>query len=167
VDEVRFACDAMLGTLARWLRFAGFDTFFERAIADPALAATARAEGRWLLTRDRRLAAFAGPRAMLLREKALAAQIREVRARLPVDADPCRFLTRCPQCNHLLDPVAAEAVRDVVPPYVATHAAAFRRCRGCGRCYWRGTHVGRIERRLGELFAGPGVVEEGRVTERR
>lgn len=166
MDEVRFACDAMLGTLARWLRLAGFDTVFARGVADPVLAAAARAEGRWLLTRDRRLAAFAGPRAMLLRETALVAQVREVRARLPVALDLCRFLTRCPRCNHLLDSVAVEAVRDVVPPYVATHAAAFKQCSGCGKCYWRGSHVARIERRLGELFADPGTGEEGGVTGR-
>lgn len=147
----------MLGTLARWLRFAGFDTSYERGMADPMLAATARAEGRWLLTRDRRLAASAGPRVVLLREAILAAQVCEVRMRVAFDVDPGRFLTRCPHCNRRLEPVAVEAVRDVVPPYVATHATAFKRCLGCGTCYWRGTHVGRIERRLKELFAGAGT----------
>jgi len=29
VAEVIFACDAMLGSLARWLRLAGFDTHFD------------------------------------------------------------------------------------------------------------------------------------------
>ncbi|MEW6338079.1 MAG: Mut7-C RNAse domain-containing protein [Acidobacteriota bacterium] len=157
MDEVRFACDAMLGTLARWLRFAGFDTLFEPGIADPVLVATSRAEGRWLLTRDRRLAAHAGPRSVLLRQTALDAQVQEVRARLPIEVDPGRYLSRCPRCNHPLEAVGAESVREIVPPYVATHATAFRRCPGCGRCYWRGTHVRRIERRLGELLAEPGA----------
>lgn len=152
MTEVAFACDAMLGTLARWLRFAGFDAFFDSALGDAALAALARYEGRWLLTGDRRLAAAAGPRSLLLAGKGLAAQVAELRRRLPLRAEKDRFFTRCSRCNGLLREVDRAAVAHRVPPYVATHAARFCECAACGQVYWPGTHTERIARTLAALF---------------
>ena len=42
-----------------------------------------------------------------------------------------------------------------VPPRVFASHAAFRRCPGCGRVYWEGTHVGRIRRVLDALRSEP------------
>src|SRR4051794_18843817 len=47
-----FACDAMLGGLARWLWAAGYDASWQAGIADGDLIRTARSEGRILLTSD-------------------------------------------------------------------------------------------------------------------
>jgi uncharacterized protein with PIN domain len=152
VDELCFACDAMLGRLARWLRFAGFDTAFLPDTPDPQVAGRARAEGRWLLTRDRRLASLAGPRVVLLRAAAVGEQVAELRARLPMTADRRRFFTRCAVCNGTLTEATRTEVVGRVPPYVATHATRFLRCLGCGRLYWPGTHVGRIARQLETWF---------------
>jgi uncharacterized protein with PIN domain len=152
VGELCFACDAMLGRLARWLRFAGFDTTFLPDTPDPAVAGQARAEGRWLLTRDRRLAAAAGPRVVLLRGRTVGEQVAELRARLPLAARPERFFTRCSCCNGRLAEVSRETVREKVPPYVAVHASHFLACPGCGRVYWPGTHPGRIAHALEAWF---------------
>ena len=152
VGELCFACDAMLGRLARWLRFAGFDTTFLPDVPDPAVAGRARAEGRWLLTRDRRLAASAGPRVVLLRARTVGEQVAELRTRLPVVARPERFFTRCSCCNGSLVEVPRETARDRVPPYVAAHASRFFSCPGCGRFYWPGTHPKRITRTLEAWF---------------
>jgi non-ribosomal peptide synthetase component F len=51
----RFAADAMLGRLGRWLRVLGFDTSYDAALADAALVRLANEEARILLTRDRHL----------------------------------------------------------------------------------------------------------------
>ena len=59
---LRFFCDAMLASLARWLRAAGHDTALASASAtDRAILDTCRAEARILVTRDRHLAGQAGP----------------------------------------------------------------------------------------------------------
>ena len=42
----RFACDAMLGSLARWLRAAGYDAFWQEGIDDWDLIRLAQALGR-------------------------------------------------------------------------------------------------------------------------
>jgi uncharacterized protein len=150
----------MLGSLARWLRFAGFDCHYETECRDAALAALARVEGRWLLTRDRELASVAGPRVVLLQGQGVGALVAELGARIDLHADPSRFFTRCPRCNGDLEDTPREAVVTTVPPYVAAHAERFRRCTHCGRVYWPGTHVGRISRRLAELFPFAGDASE-------
>ncbi len=142
----------MLGRLARWLRFAGFDVLFAAGAPDDWLADTARAEGRWLLTRDRLLAARAGPRVLLLRTGSLDGQVSEVRSRLVLPVEPERFFTRCSECNGLLRPAPRDEVETLVPPFVAVHAPAFKRCASCGRIYWPGSHAGCIAARLDELF---------------
>jgi len=146
----RFLCDAMLGSLARWLRLMGFDAAFEADLPDAALARRAAAEGRWLLTRDRELAA-AGPRTVLIRSEGLEDQLVETFTRLGLVPDPRLVGTRCAACNGTVRPVAREAVAGRVPPFVMATAEAFRACEGCGRVYWRGSHVTRIEERIARI----------------
>ncbi|HPW55902.1 MAG TPA: Mut7-C RNAse domain-containing protein [Thermoanaerobaculaceae bacterium] len=150
MEPPRLCCDAMLGGLARWLRFAGLDTTFSANASDAELVAQARREERWLLTRDRRLAAKAGPRVLCIQALTVREQLREVQARLRLAPDPARFFTRCSRCNGVLEPVDRERVATLVPPFVATHASSFSRCADCRRLYWPGTHHGRIVAQLRE-----------------
>ena len=51
---MKFLCDRMLGTLAKWLRIIGFDTSFADAnIEDEKLLRLAKDEERILITRDK------------------------------------------------------------------------------------------------------------------
>ncbi|MCU0291396.1 MAG: Mut7-C RNAse domain-containing protein [Thermoanaerobaculaceae bacterium] len=147
-----FCCDAMLGGLARWLRLAGFDTTLPASQSDRELEQVARAERRWLLTRDRALAAHAGPRVLCIQSLAVPEQVGEVCRRLRLRADPARFFTRCSRCNGRLAPLGREDAQGLVPPYVGTHVSDFSRCEGCGQVYWPGSHHGRIRARLVEYF---------------
>ena len=56
-------------------------------------------------------------------------------------------LTRCSICNHPLSPIAKENVRNLVPEYVYQQHDHFFKCNQCGKVYWRGTHVKRMEYR--------------------
>jgi len=148
VGRPRFLCDAMLGSLARWLRFFGYDALFlQPGPEDSLLADLARDEGRWLLTRDRELAA-AGPRSMLIRSTTLDDQLAEVFQRLGLRPGATLENARCGECNGVLEDVTREEVAGVAPPYVLKTASRFRRCVGCGRVYWPGSHGGRIIRRM-------------------
>ena len=89
----------MLGSLARWLRFFGFDSvFLEPGPEDRLLSEQARAEGRWLLTKDRELAS-AGPRTVLVRADDLDDQLIEVFTRLGLQPDATLERARCSECN--------------------------------------------------------------------
>ncbi len=143
-----FLCDAMLGSLARWLRFFGFDSvFLEPGPEDRVLAEQARVEDRWLLTRDRELAS-AGPRTMLVRADDLEDQLIEVFGRLDLRPDATLENARCSECNGDLVDVTREEVAEVTPPHVLATAPRFRRCAGCQRVYWPGSHGDRILERM-------------------
>jgi uncharacterized protein with PIN domain len=67
----RFACDAMLGGLARWLRAAGYDACWHGGVADPELVRLARVlRGLGLPLRDPRCMACGGELAELTRQEA-------------------------------------------------------------------------------------------------
>jgi len=121
-----------------------YDTeFCGPELDDGLVAEQARREGRWLLTRDRELAA-AGPRSMMVRSKDLESQLVEVFGRLGQRPDVGLERSRCGECNGSLEPATCDEVRELVPPYVLRTADRFRRCAGCGRVYWPGTHTARI-----------------------
>ncbi len=140
----------MLGSLARWLRLLGYDAELDTVSPDGELARRAEREGRWLLTRDRRLAA-AGPRSLLVRSEDVNEQLAEVLGRLGLEPGDGGLGTRCSACNGEVEPVPGEAVQGLVPEHVWRTAREFRRCARCGRVYWRGSHVERIEARIAEL----------------
>ena len=150
----RFLADAMLGRLARWLRLLGFDTAWLPDVADGELVRRAVEEGRVILTRDRKLPhewRVAGVR--VLADASPLDQLRDV-----VDAyglaEHARPFTRCSACNTPLVPAALEEVATALPPRVVAAQREFRRCTGCGRVYWQGTHARRMQRVLDRLLAG-------------
>ncbi|MHC4940154.1 MAG: Mut7-C RNAse domain-containing protein [Planctomycetota bacterium] len=140
---MRFFCDDHLWRLARWLRAAGYDTAWERAIDDGELVARARAEGRIVLTLDRGIAARRGTGVCLLPTHDPLEQLRYVRERFDLDLDAHAF-TRCPRCNGTL----SETDDVEVPDRVRTLCDRFWRCDGCGQVYWHGDHVRHMRERF-------------------
>jgi uncharacterized protein len=141
----RLLVDAMLGRLARWLRLMGYDAAYWRDGSDEALIAAAKAADRLIVTRDHALAGRRGVRALLITSEALDEQLAEAQAALGGDPKP---FTRCSECNGALVDLPHAAARDLVPLYVWQTQAQFRRCSGCGRIYWKGTHWPALHGRL-------------------
>lgn len=141
--------DAMLGALARWLRALDLDVAYDPSLDDPELVELSVAEGRTILTRDRRLTERRLARNhILIRSDDVAEQVRQVLETLGVTPDPGRLLGRCLRCNQPLVDIDAEAARARVPPWVARTQQEFRLCPECGRIYWPGTHASRMRERL-------------------
>ncbi len=151
----RFLADAMLAGLGRWLRAAGYDTVIAPGHhSDRAILRRAVAEGRLLLTRDRKLLEHreAPGRVILLACSGTEACARQLTARLGLDWLHAPF-TRCLVCNTPVEP-APEAVRAAVPPEVRVAGWPVRWCPRCRRPYWPGSHVRRMRARLERLAAG-------------
>lgn len=143
-DAPRFTADVMLGTLARWLRLAGLDTFYSNHAGDDELLDVCRREERILLSKDTGLIARLPPsRVHAVAAVRLPEQLREVWRRFHLGGWALR--PRCSRCNGELAPIEAERIRLLVPPYVFLHCREFTHCRSCGKIYWRGTHLPRIE----------------------
>ena len=142
---MKLLCDHMLGTLAKWLRFMGYDTAYPGPTGDTLLIAAAQAEGRVLLTRDKELAARC-PGAVRVRSDVLEEQVREVAGALRLSlVDP---LSRCSLCNGRLEPAPPELVRGLVPEGVRARHTEFWRCPACGKVYWQGSHWDKMVERL-------------------
>ena len=141
-DDIRFVVDGHLGALARYLRLIGFDTAFDPNWSDRELAGFG--VERVLLTRDRgllkRRAVIYGA---FVRDNAPDEQLVEVVRRFHL-SDRLRPFTRCMACNGDLEDVDKSEVADRVGPRTGAQFDRFRRCQGCGRVYWQGSHWGRL-----------------------
>jgi uncharacterized protein with PIN domain len=142
---MRFAVDAMLGRLAKWLRFMGYDTLYvDFSMVGSNNVAAMAAQGRVLVSRNRKHMNPQWPQEQLVIENNdPMLQLREVFDKLDVRPDPNHFFTRCTICNGLLETVGREEVRKRVPEYVSESHDRFSRCPGCDKIYWPGTHLQR------------------------
>lgn len=145
---MKLLCDHMLGTLAKWLRFMGYDTAYPGPLDDTELLLLASREGRVLLTRDKQLASRSSG-AIRVRSDDLDEQIREVASALSLQiVDP---LSRCSLCNVVLVAALKEEVTDRVPEGARARHDTFWRCPSCGRVYWQGSHWDKMVERLSHL----------------
>lgn len=147
-SEPRFFADAMLGRLARWLRVLGFDTRLDPAIDDPELVQLADAERRILLTRDRHLVMHRCPaRSVLVTVDAPIEQLHQV-----IDAcclaPPTALFTRCLVCNTPLRDTSDEEAATLRPARSRSLPGPVKRCPGCQRIYWPGSHTWRMRETL-------------------
>jgi uncharacterized protein with PIN domain len=143
----------MLQRLGRWLRAAGYDVYIAGAgEADKALLQRTREEGRWLLTRDRKLAERrdAVGYVCLLDHNALEGAIAEVSRLFAIDWQ-MRPFSRCLECNTPVVP-ASDAQYAQLPEGALSVSDKAWYCPHCRKLYWDGSHVRRMRRTL-ENFA--------------
>ncbi|MCS6881230.1 MAG: Mut7-C RNAse domain-containing protein [Oscillochloridaceae bacterium] len=151
---LRFACDVHLGRLAAYLRMLGFDTRYRNDQSDAELVALARAEERVLLTRDvRLLMRGAVVHGAFVRATDPEAQVREVARRFGLRAS-ARPFRRCMRCNGLTAPVAKAEIIDQLQPKTRRYYDEFWRCQDCGRIYWCGSHVKRMQELIDRALTG-------------
>lgn len=153
---MKFLCDAMLGGLAKWLRAAGYDTYYAKEgtdISDGFLVQLAAAEGRVLLTSDggflERKPIKNGSVAFL---KVPHLPLEEQLLLVVRSFDLARRPIRCMECNGGLETVSPTLVAGQVPQKIALEHEEFFRCEGCGRIFWHGSHWDRIGGRLLRVF---------------
>jgi uncharacterized protein with PIN domain len=142
----RFVLDAHLGKLASYLRLVGLDAEYDPARDDPELVEQSNQGERALLTRDRGLLMHASlQRGCFVRSTAPLGQAAEVVGRFALRGllDP---FSRCTVCNGELVDADPHEVADRVPAPVVESHSEFRRCPGCGRIYWQGSHHRRLRR---------------------
>ena len=143
--ETRFIADVHLGTLARNLRLLGFDTAWERDLDDDTIIDRASRERRIILTRDKGILKNGNvTRGHWLRSTDPDEQLEEIVRGLDL-AGSIEPYVRCMECNGELEDIARSEAARSVPLQVFLVYPEFKRCRRCGRVYWRGTHLRRLD----------------------
>jgi uncharacterized protein len=145
MDE-RFMADRNLGKLAKWLRILGYDTLYDREVADQNFLRRAGEGGRIALTRKRDLDHLSYPvRLVIVKADHVEGQLGEVFEALALEPDASKRMTRCLNCNAQLEEIPKVTVEGLVPAYVYGTCTRFRRCPRCARIFWPGTHTRRVE----------------------
>jgi uncharacterized protein with PIN domain len=158
---MKLIVDFMCGKLVRWLRVLGLDAEYFRETDTRALLKRALSEELTIVTRNSRLSSTPGVSMLLLKSEIPEEQVKQVLDELGLLGSIALF-ARCIVCNGELKAVSKEDVRGRVPFYTFQRQERFKKCPGCGRIYWEGTHVEHMKRRIAELLGG----EDGAQAER-
>ncbi len=151
---IRFIADVNVGKLAKLMRILGFDTAYENGWSDSDIAEKGFKEQRIVLTKDRDL----------LKRKIISYG-RLVRSIKPWDQlaeivhlfgleNRISPFSRCPLCNITLASVRKEEIIQDLEPLTRIFFNEFKRCPGCKKVYWAGTHHERILEGITALKTG-------------
>jgi len=148
--DIKFIADVHLGKLARFLRFTGFDTVYRNDYDDKEIISLSKKEHRVILTRDKgilrnRLVTLG----YWLRSQDPVEQVGEVINRFDLKNQVTLF-SRCSLCNSPLTEVKKDDVARMLQPKTIRYYDDFKKCSGCHKIYWQGTHCERLVKLIQE-----------------
>lgn len=156
--ETRFVIDINLGKLARYLRLLGFDSVCDGSYDDRDLVDISVRDRRILLTKDRALLKHAVvTHGYFVREINPRTQIIEVVRRFDL-VDSIDPFARCMECNGEIVTVDKGVIEEQLQPLTRRYFDGFRRCAGCSRIYWRGSHYPRLAQIVDEVATNQGGI---------
>jgi len=143
----------MLGTLAKWLRLLGFDTFYANTeITDEELLEIAKRDNRTIISRDKGLVR-SGKKQKLdvieMYDTDLDDQLNKVLEIIKINEN--LILSRCTICNTILEDIEKNRVKDRVPKKVFENNEKFWFCSKCDKYYWTGSHYDKIIEKINEI----------------
>ena len=150
---MKLLCDQMLGTLARWLRILGFDTFYaNNTMTDEELLHIAKNEKRIIISRDKELI-LRGKKKNLATIKIttvdLDEQLNQVLKLIHIDEQ--YILSRCTLCNTILEIREKSQIEEKIPEKVFENNDKFWFCKKCNKYYWEGSHYEKIINKIEEI----------------
>jgi uncharacterized protein with PIN domain len=149
---MKFVADCMLGKLAKWLKILGFDAAFFSKIEDEDLLSYAKKERRILLTRDTGLIAkVKESQALFIQSDDWREQVHQVLDIFQL-REKARPYSRCIECNRTLKDLPKERAKNLVTSFVFERGRDFALCPGCGRVFWKGTHLDDMEAKVEDIL---------------
>jgi len=150
MEAERFFCDGGLGGLARWLRAAGYEAFWEDGLEDSLLLSKTREAGAVLLTTDsmlmeRKILRDGTIKALWLPPTLrMAAQLEIVWQEFGLELRE----SRCMRCGGKLERISKQEFKDQIPPRTFLWLDEFFKCQRCSQLFWHGTHWNHIRKSL-------------------
>ena len=158
LPKAAFSVDVNVGRLARLLRMAGLDTWYDPQLTEQELADQSAVHGRILLSRNRDLLqrkCITWGR--LVRAEMPEQQLTEILSLFGLCGQVTPF-SRCLECNALLQPVDKSSILDRLEPLTRKYYHRFKRCPACDRIYWQGSHHQRMQKIISQLTTQPQCV---------
>jgi len=150
--NVKFILDEHLGKLARYLRLCGFDTLISKEFTDNEIVRISVSEKRIILTRDKQLLKNRlVTHGCWIRSVHADEQIIDVFRRFDLK-NMVRPFSRCLECNSLLIDVSKDDIQERLLPGTRKYFENFRKCPGCDRIYWEGSHFERMSNYINQII---------------
>ena len=122
VDRLaKFFCDVNVVKLAKWLRFAGFNTMVVRELSQSKIESLCIKERRVFLTRKKKMKKFLGSHEILVSDNVFE-QLSYILSKYKLDDS--LIGSYCIECNVKLREYETEK----------------KYCPRCGKIYWKGSH---------------------------
>jgi uncharacterized protein with PIN domain len=143
-ESLCFVADSTLGKLTKWLRLLGFDTRYDSRCPDIHRLHADSSAGRLVLTRSRSVAEnLSRDHVLFIKSDYPIEQMRQLIDELHLTANQIQVFSRCSICNTVLDYLEKTEAEGLVPDYIYQTQTTFKRCSGCQRIYWPGSHGSR------------------------
>lgn len=150
---MKFLCDQMLGTLAKWLRILGFDTYYPKSdLKDDFILNLAKKEKRVLITRDKKLiweARRKNIKNIKLDCTNLEEQLKTILDYVKINKN--NILSRCTICNFELKKIEKDKVVNKLPKHVFETHKNFWYCQKCDKIYWKGSHFEMMLKKIDKI----------------
>jgi len=141
----KFIVDVHLGTLAKYMRMIGLDTFYQNNYHDYEIIEISLEEKRTILTKDRDLLKRSSvTHGYWIRNENPEKQLKEIINRFDLKNEIKEF-SRCLECNTVLIYIEKEKVQDRLPPKVIQWHDDFFYCSKCDKIYWKGSHFDKMK----------------------
>ena len=141
----KFILDTHLGKLARYLRLAGFDTFYCNDLEDSEIIKISLDDNRIILTRDKGILKNSSvTHGYYIRSQKPKEQIKEVIRRFDLES-LIKSFTICSSCNGKIVTVSKDLIFKQLKSLTKKHYNRFYMCSECKKIYWEGSHYRRIK----------------------
>ena len=150
----KFYADSMLGKLARFLRFLGFDTLYRSKESVNDMLEDSQKDSRVLLSRSEQIISLCAKKnvqSLLISSMKIKEQLQTLKDELTISYIIPPEKMKCSVCNGDLTKRKKEEILDRIHEGTAKFYVDFWECNNCKKIYWHGSHWEDIKRIIEEL----------------
>lgn len=153
----KFYADSMLGKLARFLRFLGYDTLYRREESIEKMLEISYQNNRIVLSKSSDIVNRCDKlnvKSLLINTNDIDYQLKVLREMFHLEMSIPPLKTRCSVCNNELIEKNKQEIINLIPDSTAKYHDRFWQCSNCGKIYWLGSHWKDIEKIITEAKVG-------------
>jgi uncharacterized protein len=148
----KFIADVQLGTLVKYMRMLGLDTFYRNSYLKNEIIEISLKERRAILTKDKELLKRSEiTHGYWIRSNNPDLQIKELIKRFDL-RNEIKGFTRCIQCNTELINADKKEIQEKLPPKIRDQQNEFSYCGTCNKIYWKGTHYEKMKAAIARII---------------